>query len=138
MKKNLYFTFIMLLVILIGLVFVTGCVPTLKPDLVPANPEGWAVFCDIDDSGNLVVHIKNQGLAPAGSSHVKVDFGQYGESVKSVPALGVGDTTSVTVQFPSAANCFDPDCGFEITVDANEEINESNELNNSQIGNCIG
>jgi subtilase family serine protease len=123
---------------LIGMLFMTGCVPTLKADLVPVNPEEWAGFCDIDDSGNLVVHIKNQGLAPAESSHVKVDFGQYGESVKAVPALGIGDTASVTVQFPSAANCFDPDCGFEIIVDANDEIDESNELNNNQVGICIG
>jgi len=137
MKKNIYLI-VIVVVMLIGMVIMTGCVPTLKADLVPANPEGWAGFCNIDNSGNLVVHIKNQGLAPAESSHVKVDFGQYGESVKAVPALGVGDTISVTVQFPSAANCFNPDCGFEITVDANDEVDESNEMNNSQIGNCIG
>ena len=135
MKKNHYFIFI-LLVILVGMIFLIGCVPTLKPDLVPANPEGWAGYCDIDDSGNLVVHIKNEGLAPSGASHVKVDFGQYGEFVEAVPVLTVGET--VTVLFPIPSGCFDSDCGFEITVDVNEEVEESNEMNNSQIGNCIG
>jgi subtilase family serine protease len=137
MKNNFYFIFLVL-VLLVGVLFLVGCEPTLQPDLVPVNPDNWAGFCDIDDSGNLVVNIKNQGLAPAESSHVKVDFGQYGESVKVVSSLGVGDTTSIIIPFPVTGNCFDPDCGFEITVDANDEIDESNELNNSQIGNCIG
>ena len=137
MKKNFYFIYVALIV-LIGMFFLVGCEPALQPDLVPVNPDGWAGFCDIDDSGNLVVNIKNQGLAPAESSHVKVDFGQYGESVEVVPSLGVGETTSITVQFPVTGNCFDPDCGFEIIVDANDEIDESNELNNSQVGICIG
>jgi len=68
MKKTMYLILI-IAVVLIGMMFMAGCVPeTLKPDLIPANPEGWAGFCDIDDSGNLVVHIKNQGLATAESS----------------------------------------------------------------------
>jgi subtilase family serine protease len=136
MKRILYLS-LMIAVMLIGMMFMTSCVPeTLKPDLIPANPEGWAGFCDIDDSGNLVVHIKNQGLAPANSSSVKVTFGQYGESVKPVPALMYGDTT--TVLFPIPSGCFNPDCGFEITVDVLNDVAESNELNNSQTGNCIG
>jgi subtilase family serine protease len=136
MKKTMYLILI-IAVVLIGMMFMAGCVPeTLKPDLIPANPEGWAGFCDIDDSGNLVVHIKNQGLATAESSSVKVTFGQYGEFIKPVPALMYGDTTTVLFSIPSG--CFNPDCGFEITVDVLNDVDESNELNNSQTGNCIG
>ncbi len=124
--------------LLIGLVAITGCTPPqLKPDLVPANPEGWAGFCDIDDNGNLVVHVKNQGNAPAGSSYVKVDFGpQLGFFVKPVPVLSVGETA--TVLFPIPRGCFTPDCGFTITVDAHNDIDESNEENNTVMGNCLG
>jgi len=36
-------------------------------------------------------------------------------------------------------NCFSPDCSFKITVDANNQINESNhEGNNTANGGCIG
>jgi len=136
MKKILCLNFLIALM-LTGMVFMTACVPeNLKPDLIPTNPQGWAGFCDIDNSGNLVVHIKNQGIAPAESSSVKVTFGQFGEFVKPVPALMNGDTT--TVLFPIPSGCFNPDCGFEITVDALNDVDESNEVNNSQIGNCIG
>jgi len=47
-----------------------------------------------------------------------------------------GDTTTVLFSIPSG--CFNPDCGFEITVDVLNDVDESNELNNSQTGNCIG
>ena len=143
MKKNIYLV-VMIFVLLVCAIIFTGCVPkTPKPDLVPVNPQGWAGFCDVDHSataggphGDLRVHIKNQGDAPAGSSHVKVSFGQYGEFIKPVPALAVGET--VTVLFSIPTGCFNPDCGFEITVDALDEVKESNELNNSQFGNCLG
>ncbi len=134
----------MMIVLLICATTFTGCVPkTPKPDLVPVNPQGWAGFCDVDYSataagphGDLRVHIKNQGDAPAGSSHVEVEFGQLGKFVEPVPALAVGETA--TVLFPIPIGCFNPDCGFKITVDVYDEVNESNELNNSQLGNCIG
>jgi subtilase family serine protease len=136
MKKNIYFTFI-IAVMLIGMISMVGCIPeTLKPDLILENPEGWVGFCDIDDSGNLVVHVKNQGLGPAESSNVEVDFGDYGTSVKPVQALMYGDTA--TVLFPIPSGCFNPDCDFEITVDVYNEVDESNESNNSQSGWCIG
>ncbi len=143
MKKSFYWT-LMLLVVFIGVIFLTGCVPkTPKPDLVPVNPEGWAAFCDSVPSQevtyygkDLRVHIKNQGDAPAGSSVVVVEFGGGSTSSYPVPALAVGETT--TILFPIPQGCFSPDCGFKIIVDYYDDVDESNELNNSQIGNCIG
>lgn len=143
MKRNIHFI-IMIVLILVGIMIVTGCVPKIpKPDLVPVNPEGWGGFCDVDYSataagprGDLKVHIQNQGTAPAGSSYVKVSFGGYGDFVKPVPALAVGETA--TVLFPIPIVCFDPDCSFEITVDLFDQVDESNELNNTQIGTCVG
>lgn len=142
MKKSFFYTF-MLLVLFVGVIFLEGCVPeTPKPDLVPVNPEGWASFCDTVPSQDVTyygqdlrVHIKNQGDAPAGSSDVLVDWG-FANTIYPVPAIEVGET--VTILFPIPQGCFNPDCGFEIIVDYNDDVDESNELNNSQIGNCIG
>ena len=136
MEMKSRFTLI-IVVLVVGMIALTGCLKLFpKPDLIPANPQNWAGFCDTDGSGNLRVHIKNQGDAPAGNSNVRVSFGQYGESVKLVPALGVGETT--TVLFPIPSGCYDPDCSFEITVDVYNEVDESKENNNSQTENCIG
>jgi len=135
MKRNIFFT------LLIGLAFVSiiimsGCNGGLpKPDLIPVNPANWAAFCDLDDSGNLKVHIKNQGNADAGSSSVEVDFG--GQKFVE-PVLPIAADQTIIVLFSLPTGCYNPDCGFEITVDVADEINESNEANNSQIGNCIG
>ena len=126
---------LMILLILAGTLIMGGCAPeTPKPDLIPVNPEGWDNFCDRYRDGELKVHIKNQGDAPAGSSYVQVSYGQYGELVEPVPALAAGET--VTILFPMYSGCFDPVCEFEITVDVYDEVDESNELNNTQTGKC--
>jgi len=136
MRRKIHSTLI-ITALLFSMMVLTGCFSLFpKPDLVPVNPQGLSGFCDLDGSGNLRVYVKNQGDSPAGSSNVRVSFGQYGEIIKPVPALGVGETT--TVLFPIPAGCFNPDCGFEITVDVYNEVNESKENNNSQMGNCIG
>ncbi len=134
LKSNNLLTFIILL-ILAGAMLMSGCTPeTPKPDLVPVNPEGFDNFCDRDGLGKLKVHVKNQGNAPAGSSHVQVSYGQNDELVEPVPALEPGET--VTVLFQMYSGCFDPVCEFEITVDVYDEVDESNELNNIQNGEC--
>jgi subtilase family serine protease len=134
LKRNNLLT-LMILFILAGTMLMSGCTPeTPKPDLVPVNPEGMENFCDRDGLGNLKVHVKNQGDAPAGSSHVQVSYGQHGEPVEPVPPLEAGET--VTVLFPMYSGCFDPVCEFEITVDVYDEVDESNELNNTQTGQC--
>ena len=136
MKRKIYLCFLSFL-ILSAMFVLTGCIPdVLKPDLVPVNPPGMAGFCNINTSGDLVVYIQNQGNSPAGDSHARVTFGQLGESIKPVQSIGIGETISVTFEIP--AGCFNPDCGFEITADVTDEVNESNELNNSQTGNCLG
>jgi subtilase family serine protease len=117
----------------------SGC----KPDLVPANPGGWAVFCDVDDQ-KLKVHVKNRGNADAPASTTVVEFFLPGGVVQPVqlatPAISKGQTIQVgTVPIPtSPVNCYDPDCGFRITVDSQNQVDESNEANNKADGNCIG
>jgi hypothetical protein len=114
----------------------SGCTPELKPDLLPVNPDNWANFCDVDDYGNLSIHIKNQGLADAGPSYLEVHFGQQAPIIIPVSSLLAGETTTIGLPFPNG--CFNPDCDFEIIVDSTNAIDESNELNNSQKGSCLG
>jgi subtilase family serine protease len=52
------------------------------------------------------------------------------------PSLASGQ--SVDLSFPIPPGCFSPDCGFRITVDANGDVVEANEANNTASGTCIG
>ncbi len=141
MKRLLCLNLIIVLA-LAGMMLMPGCTPEIpKPDLVPVNPDNWADFCGGNDSGKRIIgdsglQIKNQGAAAAGPSTLEVDLGQYGQILGPVPSLLAGETTTISVQIPSA--CFDPDCDFEITVDSAGVIDESNELNNTQKGSCMG
>ncbi len=68
---------------------------------------------------------------------MEVDFVQYGQILEPVPSLLAGETIDILISIP--IGCYDPDCGFKITVDSADVIDESNELNNSQTGGlCIG
>jgi subtilase family serine protease len=118
----------------------SGC----KPDLVPANPGGWAAYCDSDDQNNLKIHVKNQGNADAPASTTLVEFFLPGGVVQPVqlttPPIPKGQTVTVgTVLIPTTpVNCFDPDCDFNITVDSKNRVEESKENNNKVKGTCIG
>ena len=135
MKRVFYLTLI-IVITLAGMIIIPGCTPLVpKPDLIADNnPSDWASFCDFDDE-NLIVYIKNQGTADAGPSTVEVDFGEHGKVYQPVPSLTVGTTTTILI--PMSHVCYDPDCEFVITVDSSNDINESNELNNIQIGSCL-
>nr|HMT21887.1 CARDB domain-containing protein [Promineifilum sp.] len=104
------------------------------PDLIPV-PDGNGFFCRRRD-GNLIVTVKNQGSFGAGPSVTVVDFGAFGAVSMPTPALGPG--ASVDLAFPIPLGCFDPDCDFRITVDANNNVVESDEGNNSASGTCLG
>ena len=130
--------FIVLLMTVMALVACTPSVPL--PDLVPANPPGMFGYCNVDDSNNLIVYVKNQGEADAPVSWVKVQFSLTAavqDSSSAIVAIPAGETKSVSFAIPSG--CFNSDCNFTITVDSTENIVESDELNNTVAnGICIG
>lgn len=116
------------------------------PDLVPepvAGSSGALAFCRPGGSG-LVVRVRNQGneaaLVP---TTTRVGFRSGAETV-STPPLPNGAAADVSVPIPSG--CFDPDCNFTITVDAEGDVEElkhdasdtSHEDNNIASGICIG
>lgn len=107
------------------------------PDLVPVPGPGTGPgrFCRRRD-GNLVVVVRNQGNATASASVTRVNFGAFGVADAITPALPPGN--QVELEFPIPPGAFDPDLDFTITVDANNQVAESNELNNTVTGICIG
>ena len=111
--------------------------PLLLPDLLAA------ASCTTEEQPHvrqvLVVVIRNIGTALAGASITKVEFtsgsGQRVFELKT-HALWPGGSYEHLVTIPSG--CFDPDCGFSITVDPGNSVRESNEVNNASHQNCLG
>ena len=120
-----------------------GCLLELKyPDLVPVNPNPNDADCITDGQGGLLVTVENQGNAKAPPSVTRVIFSPGGSFDLDTPELegaSVEDPgASVELTFPIPADCFDPDCEFEISVDATDQVVESDEGNNTVSGKCLG
>lgn len=104
------------------------------PDLIPV-PDNQGNFCKRKD-GKLIVTVRNQGAGPAGPSVTRVDFLGFGQFTQPTPPLAPG--ASVDLVFDIPPGCFNPDCEFRITVDANNQVVESNDGNNFASGVCKG
>jgi CARDB len=108
-------------------------------DLVPFSPAGDSAdaFCRMEqDRRELRVTVKNQGNADASASRTTVTFGDIPVTVNT-PVIPAGGSVDLLFKVPT--NCIGPDCSFKITVDSNNQVNESNnEGNNSANGRCIG
>ena len=107
------------------------------PQLISFDPPVFD-FCNRDDEGRLVVAVKNQGVADASASETKVVFLGSGTITQMTDPLAKGD--SVNLFFTIPAGCFNPDCDFTITVNANEAnpVDEDIDTNNTADGRCIG
>jgi hypothetical protein len=123
----------------LGLKAVSGGIPSQKtPDLVALSPLGTDpnAFCRIE-GGNLRVSVTNQGNEQASASKTRVIFSGEISVTLDTPSLPAGG--SVDLLFKVPAGCSSPDCSFNITVDANNQINEAtHEANNTANGTCIG
>lgn len=127
-------------VTILGLRPAAGKIPLEKvPDLVPFSPSGNTAdaFCRMEQGRRqLRVTVKNQGNENAGASKTIVIFGNSSVPVDT-PAIPAGGSTDLLFKVPT--NCFSPDCRFKITVDSDNQVNESNnEGNNGASGGCIG
>jgi hypothetical protein len=109
-------------------------------DLVPVNPNpqlGPVGFCRRDDQGRLVITVKNQGTADAPASTTMVVFSPGGSFPLPTPPISAGGSVDLPpLSIPGA--CFDPDCDFTIIVDSNNQVTESDKVNNTASGRCIG
>ena len=124
MKKVLFLCLIVLCLV--------SCVE--KPDLIVTSE--MTGYCEIDDMGQLVVNVQNNGSVVAPSSVTRIEFGSLGGFELPTPIIESGQSARLTVPIPMG--CFNPDCGFKITVDALNAVQEKREDNNIAIGNCIG
>ena len=106
-----------------------------KPDLIPV-PNEKGSFCKREGRDLLIVTVKNQGTRVAVSSVTKVDYRKHGSITEQTPSLAPGQ--SVNLPFKIPMGCFDPDCEFDITVDADDNVIESDEGNNTASGTCKG
>jgi hypothetical protein len=118
---------------------IPGGVPSKRvPDLVPFSPMGIGLgaFCRLEEGRKLLrVTVKNVGNGDAGPSGTMVAFGNV-RSTQSTPPIPAGGAVDLLFKVP--ASCFDPECEFRIIVDADRQVGESDEGNNTASGSCAG
>lgn len=120
-----------------GLVIAAAVIIGCRADLLPV---GWGSqpgpykFCMKDVNDDLVIVIKNKGSVDAPQSTTKVDFLPGGAFSLPTPGIPAGDSIDLRVTIPET--CFQPECQFRITADADNQVNESNEANNVADGKC--
>lgn len=102
-------------------------------DLIPV-PNAYGDYCQLTDQGQLRVIVRSQGKGPAGGSTTAIDFGDAGTVRVPTPALAPGASATLVVDIPDG--CF-PDCYFMITVDAGNNVGETDNDNNVASGSCI-
>lgn len=108
--------------------------PKLLPDLVPVvDIEKGGGFCK-QGQGKLRITVTNRGLGPAESSAVEVQFGLRGKYRKIVPGLLSGESVDVFFEIPRG--CAEQRCDVQIHVDAESQVTESDESNNTGRGRC--
>ena len=139
---------ILYVVLIYGIVF-SGCGFNIGgggggsdlPDLVvlpgPHLPQYCDTTYDIEhNTHTLIVHLKNQSdVKITKETTLAVDFGEYGIKTVTVAPFNASEERSVEVLMPK---CFNPDCGFVIRADDNNDIQETDENNNIAKSLCGG
>jgi hypothetical protein len=118
-----------------------GCLLELQyPDLVPV-PDEQGGFCRLNDAGQLVVNVENRGNVDAPECVTEVRFrGVEEPSRLHTPAIPPAGEPRELEPLEIPEVCFEFGdgifCEFEIKVDANNQVVESNEENNTASGRC--
>lgn len=100
-----------------------------EPDLIALPAAG---FCR--DQG-VVVTLRNQGPSDADSSVTTITFaGANSVQVATSSVEGGRITTLPPVAIPAA--CYAPNCFFQVIVDSNDDVDESDENNNTAEVTC--
>jgi hypothetical protein len=113
---------------------IVGLKGTQPTDLIPraSKPQ----LCERDEAGHLLVSVANVGAGDARPSITRIDFA---ERSFDFPTPSVKTGSVVVVVGPIGCPGGEPaKCGFTITVDANNDVTETNEANNVAKGLCIG
>jgi hypothetical protein len=132
MKTTWLFFSILWCVITLGCQAVSGVSTLLddgEPDLVALPAAG---FCR--DQG-VVVTLRNQGPSDSDSSATTITFAGAGSVLVATPSIEGGRIATLPpVAIPAA--CFAPNCFFQVIVDSNDDIEESDESNNTAEVTC--
>ena len=103
--------------------------PQPPPDLTPSD-------LHLEVNQTLVVTVRNLGSGDAGPSMAEASFSS-GEVVPlETPGIPAGGSVQLRTEVP--ADCFSPDCGYSVEVDAGQQLNESDETNNRASESVIG
>ena len=115
--------------------------PVTAPPVRPSEPPPPPGYEPPVIGNRLVVQVKNNSTSDVPSSTTRVRFfwtgaGEHIEDIPTPPIAALDTLALRSIPFPSL--CFDPDCDFEISVDANSDIDEEIEANNRVVGLCPG
>lgn len=109
-----------------------------QPDLIPLPTEN-GLYCRLNDKGEFIVKVANQGTASSGPCKTAVTFHTHqGWVTSTVPTPPLAPGATVDLVFPIPKGCYNPDCHFRITVDVDNEVMEAGEGNNYAEGCCLG
>ena len=118
------------------------CLPSLKRVVPPRRPDLTAKI----DQTSLTVRctgaagtctttfsftVTNIGAAASGAFDVLATADPSQTKTLPVGGLAAGASTTLSVSFGPAGNCFDPDCTVTVEADSGNVVAESNEANNT-------
>jgi|GEM_PF-3494826 len=111
-----------------------------RPNIVfGSSGEGYYIDW-LDTEGNmLLIYVDNEGPGSAGNSITRVIFYRTSDTVIEdidTPPIDPGENIELSVEFPP--NVFNPDADFEVILDYDDDVDETNENDNEDIGIIIG
>jgi hypothetical protein len=86
--------------------------------------------------GEVSFDVVNPENGNAGPSVTVVSFKGAAEARIDTPAVEAGRSVTQSVQVPDS--CFSPDCDYSITVDADGQVSETDEGDNTVSGTFVG
>lgn len=108
----------------------------LLPDLVPLKYA--ANYCHLDSQCRLVITVKNQGFKAAPASITRVVFFGAGDmGILDIPTPAVPPQEQLDLDPVAIPPLKTMNILFTITVDARNEVLESNKRNNAVEGFCL-
>jgi hypothetical protein len=132
-----------LVVLLLGLLVIftlVGCKGGDPNLMVVSDGPGPSGYCRGEDPQALLITVMNDGVGSAPQTVTKITFFTGGGAVEiseDTLRLAGGESVDLSVPFPSG--CRNPaDCAFDIKVDSEGILQESNEGDNIAHGGCVG
>jgi len=126
--------------------YTSGTVAVDKPDLTILS-KTYTYDANSENLENIKVNVKNQGTLSAAASSIKIDIIEIGgnnatmSSTQSVGIIAPGSTVEVDLNNVDLTQLygFNPNGTYKmiITVDSNNDLDESNENNNTNTENPI-